>query len=215
MQLEAIIFDLDGTIADTIYLTIYSIKEYIRQKTSRILSDDEVLAEFGPTDTEIVKKYLSDIGNPRILEDYASFVAEIFDNFVKPIGGIEDLLANIKNKGIKTALFTGRSRLTTEIVLEKLGLKKYFDNICAGDDTSNFKPDPEGINKTLAKLGVRPESSAYVGDFDVDILAGRNAGTMSILALWSSSANKELKSLHPDAAFKTPYEFIEWLDHIK
>lgn len=211
MQLKAVIFDLDGTIADTIKLTLYSIREYIRIKTGKQYTDEDILAEFGPIDTYIIRKFIPDNTGENFISDYVKLVSDCFDKMVKPIEGISEMLSFIKNKGIKTALFTGRSRITAELVLEKLGIKQYFDNIMAGDDTSKFKPNPEGIIKSLAVLGVNPEECAYVGDFDVDIHASRNAGTMAILALWSATANKELIKLNPDAAFETPYELINWI----
>lgn len=211
MQLKAVVFDLDGTIADTIKLTIYSIREYVRIKTGKQYTDEDILAEFGPIDTYIIRKLIPDNTGENFINDYVKLVSECFDKMVKPIDGIREMLSFIKKNAIKTALFTGRSRITAELVLEKLGIKQYFDNIIAGDDTSKFKPNPEGIIKSLAILGVNPEECAYVGDFDVDIHASRNAGTMAILALWSATANKELIKLNPDAAFKTPYELMNWI----
>ncbi len=211
MQLDAVIFDLDGTIADTIKLTIYSIKEYVRIKTGKQYRDEDILAEFGPIDTYIIRKLIPNNTDENFIDDYVKFVSECFDAMVKPIEGISEMLSFIKRRGIKIALFTGRSRITAELVLEKLQIKQYFDNIIAGDDTSKFKPDPEGIIKSLAVLGVKPENSAYVGDFDVDIQASRNAATRAIVALWSATANRELLKLNPDAAFETPSEFVNWI----
>jgi phosphoglycolate phosphatase/pyrophosphatase PpaX len=56
MNFRAIVFDMDGTIADTIPLTLYALKEAVRELTGKVYSDEEIRAEFGPTDTEIVRK---------------------------------------------------------------------------------------------------------------------------------------------------------------
>lgn len=214
MFLKAVVFDLDGTIADTIPLTVYSLKEVTRELTNKELSDEEILAEFGPIDTEIIKKLVDNHLSESSVEMYINHFRDNFDKFVKPIEGIKELLSILKEKGVRIGLFTGRSLRGTHVVLEKLGVKQYFDEILAGDDTQNPKPDPEGIIKVLQKLDASCRESAYVGDFDVDIQASKAAGTFSILALWSSTGNKENIKLNPDKYFNSPYEFATWLNSL-
>jgi phosphoglycolate phosphatase/pyrophosphatase PpaX len=64
----------------------------------------------------------------------------------------------------------------------------------------------------LDRLQATPEESIYVGDFDVDIEASRSAGTMSVLALWSSTGSEKLIGLKPDLYFRSPYTFLSWLE---
>ncbi|MDP4094303.1 MAG: HAD family hydrolase [Bacillota bacterium] len=211
MKLEAVIFDLDGTIADTIKLTLHAIRETARKFTGREMSDEDALSMFGPVDTEIIKTLVKTHEQQAAIEDYLNTFSDSFEDYVKPIEGIPELLTFIKQSGVKTGLFTGRGRIATDIILSKLGLKKYFDEIISGDDTKAFKPDPDGILKMLKKLDVKAVDSVYAGDFDVDIKASRNAGTKAVLALWSSTADEGLMEHKPDAAFKTPYDYMEWL----
>lgn len=211
MNFKAIIFDMDGTIADTIPLTVYALKEAVRELTGKVYSDEEIRAEFGPTDTEIVKKLVDNKNGEASTELYIDFFKSNFDRFIKPIEGINELLAFIKSKGIKLGLFTGRSHRVTTIILEKLGMNHMFDVIVAGDFTKRPKPDPEGILKALDALNTDGSDSIYVGDFDVDIAASKAAGTKSALALWSSTGDEELIKLKPDMYFRSPYEFIDLL----
>lgn len=213
MKFDAIIFDLDGTLADTIPLTIYALKKAVLELSGKEYSDDEILNEFGPVDTEIIKKLL-DYKQDDIAPDvYIKRFEESFSDFVKPIEGIGALLESIKSNGIKLGLFTGRSRRATEIVLEKLGIREKFDILLTGDDTTRPKPDPEGIEKALKLLSADKRSSLYVGDFDVDILASRAAGVRSALALWASSGDERLNELKPDYSLKTPGELIDIISH--
>lgn len=215
MQIDAIIFDLDGTIADTIPITIYSLKEVTKELTGKTLSDEEILKEFGPIDTQIIKNLFTNDKQDMCEEVYIKHFTEHFDKIVKPIDGMKELISYIKSKGIKLGIFTGRSLRATHIILEKLGILNLFDAVIAGDSTKKPKPDPEGINIVLKELGVKNANSIYAGDFDVDIQASRNAGTMSVLALWSSTGSKKLIELKPDKYFETPYEFIDWLKEIE
>lgn len=209
MNFKAIVFDMDGTIADTIPLTVYALKEAARELTGKVYSDEEIREEFGPIDTEIVKKLVNNENREASPEIYIDIFKNNFDRFIKPIDGINELLAFIKSKGIKLGLFTGRSHIVTMIILEKLGMKKMFDVIVAGDFTKKPKPHPEGILKALEALSVDSTDSIYVGDFDVDIAASKAAGTKSALALWSSTGDEKLIKLKPDMYFKSPYEFMD------
>ena len=211
MSIRAVIFDLDGTITDTIPLTIHSLREVTRELTGKILDDNEILKEFGPIDTEIIRNLVDNENKDKSVELYVNHFTENFDEFIKPIDKIEELLKSIRTAGLKTGLFTGRGLRMTNVILKKLDLYKYFDEVITGDMTSKPKPDPEGILKILEKFDVKSNEGIYVGDFDVDILASRAAGTISILALWSSMASKKLIDLKPDYFFESPDEFISLL----
>ncbi|MCX7709663.1 MAG: HAD family hydrolase [Clostridia bacterium] len=212
MNLKAVIFDLDGTIADTIPLTVFSLKEVTKELTNAELSDEEILAKFGPIDTEIIRTLVDNDNKEIAAEKYVQHFSTHFESFVKPMDGIKELLKYLKSKNIKVGLFTGRSQRVTHIILEKLDVKQYFDEILAGDHTKKPKPDPEGILLTLDKLKVSSNESAYVGDFDVDVLASKAAGTLLILALWSSTGNRNNIKCDPDQYFDSPYGFIHWLE---
>lgn len=211
MKINAIVFDLDGTLADTVPLTIYSLKEVTRELTGKVLSDEEILKEFGPIDTEIIKKLVDNDHKEKSVEAYIDHFDKNFHRFVKPIEGINELLSFIKSRGIKIGLFSGRSLRVARMIIEKLGIQSYFDVVMGGDFTTNPKPDPEGIYNALDVLQAKNGESVYVGDFDVDIMASRAAGTISVLALWASTGEEGLTKLNPDQYFKSPYEFIEWL----
>jgi pyrophosphatase PpaX len=214
MKFKAAIFDLDGTLADTIPLTIYSIKETIKRFTGKDLSDEEVLNEFGPVDLEIVKKFVPEDKREEAVECYINLFSDKFNEFIKPIDGVKELLKALKLKGMKLGLFTGRGITVAEIIIEKLGLKEYLDVILAGEHTKKPKPDPEGIILALDTLGVNCSESIYTGDFDADIMASRAAGTFSVLALWSSTKSEKLIDLKPDKYFYSPLEFKEWIENI-
>jgi phosphoglycolate phosphatase/pyrophosphatase PpaX len=214
MKVDAVIFDLDGTLADTIPLTVYALKKAALELSEIEYSDEEILSEFGPIDTEIIKKLLYYKQDDIAPDVYLNHFESSFNDFVKPIEGIEILLDFIRSNGIKLGLFTGRSRRATEIIIERLGFRGMFDILISGDDTKKPKPDPEGILKALDMLVADKESSFYVGDFDVDILASKSAGVKSVLVLWSSSGDDRHNKHNPDYCFKNPSEFIDVLEEI-
>ncbi|TYQ18328.1 UNVERIFIED_CONTAM: phosphoglycolate phosphatase/pyrophosphatase PpaX [Acetivibrio alkalicellulosi] len=212
MKLNTIIFDLDGTLADTVPLTIFSIKEVVRELAGKEMSDEDVIREFGPVDTKIVENLVDEKIKDKAVNLYIKIFSENFDKYVQPIKGITELFDVLMKNRIRIGLFTGRGLKVSNIILEKLKIKNYFDAFLTGDDTKKPKPDPEGIHMVLNRLDSKPYESAYVGDFDVDIMASKAAGVMSILALWASNASTKLLELNPDKSFKTPYEFIDWIE---
>lgn len=211
MNFESVVFDLDGTLADTLPLTVFALKEAVRILEGVTLTDEEVLKEFGPIDTDILKAFIKEENHPEAIELYVKLFTDKFDEFVRPIWGIGELLEYLNENNIKMGLFTGRGIRVTEIILDRLEIKKYFQTVISGEQTKNPKPDPEGINLALKKLGTVSSKSIYVGDFGSDILASKAAGTTSVLALWAATGNEELIKLEPNAYFKSPYDFIEWL----
>jgi pyrophosphatase PpaX len=211
MKYEAVVFDLDGTLADTLPLTVFALKEAVRLIEGKELRDEEVLQEFGPVDTDIVKVFVREEKHLEAQELYVKIFQDYFNEYVKPISGIKELLEFLNFNGVKVGLFTGRGMRVTKIIIDQLGINDYFKTVISGELTKKPKPDPEGINIALKNLGVNSSKNIYVGDFDVDILASRAAGTLSVLALWSSTGSDKLIELKPDKFFKTPYEFIDWL----
>ncbi|MDP4182582.1 MAG: HAD hydrolase-like protein, partial [Bacillota bacterium] len=134
MKIDAVVFDLDGTLADTLPLTIYALKEAAYELSGILYSDEELIKEFGPTDTEIIKKLVNFKFNDTASDIYVKHFETNFAAYIKPIEGIDKLLGFIKNKGIKLGLFTGRSRRVTEIILQKLGFSDLFDVLITGDE---------------------------------------------------------------------------------
>jgi pyrophosphatase PpaX len=211
--MNTMIFDMDGTIADTIPLTIYAIKETVRKLTNRLMGDAEVLRHFGPTDIEIIRNLCQERPDEGV-ETYVEMYQNAFHAHVSPIDGMKELLAFLKNRSFQTALFTGRGKRVTMLTLKLLDLEGYFDVIITGDDVTQPKPDPEGILTAITKLQSIPSKSAYVGDFDVDILASKKAGVVSVLALWSKTKDEALKEYCPDQYFYTPKEMMHWLSSL-
>lgn len=211
MKYQAVIFDLDGTLADTIPLTIYAIKEAVKNIQGRELSDREVFDAFGPVDTGMLETFVPRERVSEAVELYVKIFEEEFDAFIRPIPGIVDLLQALSEENIKIGIFTGRGLRVSEIILDKLEIRSYFQVIVSGEMTKNPKPNPEGIFLALDRLQASSKESLYVGDFGSDIKASKAAGTTSVLALWSSTAKEKFIALNPDQYFRNTHDFLDWL----
>jgi pyrophosphatase PpaX len=210
----AIVFDLDGTLADTFDHMVECFVVALEPRLGRRLSAAEIIAQFGPgSGTErIIIDYFAGGDDPESLERYyACYAAD--HNRVQLFPGIADALTICHDAGIPLGLMTGKGRATTEITLAKLGIRERFAVIVTGDEATRPKPDPMGPLLTLAGLRVAPASAIFVGDTRSDALGSRAAGMRAILAAWNNPADATYvaATYHPDAVFHTGVAFAAWL----
>jgi len=113
--------------------------------------------------------------------------------------GVPEVLETLKNRGVKMAIVTTRSRKELHHILKMFSIESYFDAAVSRDDVKNGKPSPDPLLFALKQLGLRPEETAMVGDMPIDIEAGRRAGTKTV-GLLNGIFKKELTASHPDVS---------------
>lgn len=207
---KGIIFDIDGTLTSTNEL-IFATFNYIAQKyEGKIYTDEEIIAMFGPTEDFILKEKFNGDKFNEVYFDYYKFYRENHPKMADLYPGIVDILTELKNKNIITSIFTGKGRKTTEITLEILAIKQFFDMIVTGDDVINHKPSPEGIIKFINSFNLNKDEVLMVGDSIADIIAAQEAGVDIASVVWDSYAKEEVIRLNP-IHFETVHSFREWL----
>ena len=105
--------------------------------------------------------------------------------------GVVEVLRELKEKDIKTAIVTSRLRRTTMEGIEKFDLHDFFDTVVTMEDTKKHKPDAEPVFEALRRLDIEAEKAIMVGDSKFDIMCARNAGVKSVLVDWSVAAQAE------------------------
>jgi len=210
-KIKGIIFDLDGTLADTLPLIIKAIKQALEPLLHRPLSEDEITATFGVSEEGTIGQ-LAPQQVQEGLEAFEKLYESLHDEIApEPFPGIRELLAALKGHSVHTALVTAKGQRSNETSLNKLKLKGCFDAIETGNPSKHVKV--EGIEKVLRGWpGVKKEEVIYVGDSSSDIEASRKAGIPVIAACWAQTAHiEELKKLHPDELFTSVDEFSTWV----
>jgi phosphoglycolate phosphatase len=185
------IFDLDGTLIDA-YDSIYKTIDFICEKINYEKFDyDRVKRAVGGGDLKLIQNLFSEekikIAHKLYRENYLNFLK---DN-VKLMKGSIEVLNQIKDKKIKIALATNRSKFCLNFILDQAGIKNYFDILLCADDVKNPKPDPEIILKILKETGLKKEETFYVGDMDIDYETGRNAGVDTYIVLTGSCNERD------------------------
>lgn len=213
MNYKTILFDFDGTLADTLPVCIYSIGEAFSKYDGKSLSASEVVAMFGPTEADIIRLNL---GNRDSAEDavrlfYDCYVRE-HDRMVKPNAEINSLLERLKARGHRMGIVTGKGRTALDISLEKLGMSGYFDVTVSGDEMTRPKPDPEGVLTAMNALGGTKEETVFIGDSEADMRAGKGAGVFTIGAHWLEHVQTHRFDTTPDLYVTRIAELIDFLE---
>ncbi len=209
-KIKAVIFDLDGTLANTLPLCIQAFRQSVEPLLNRSLSDAEIIATFGPSEEGTIMALAPGYYDKGVA-GYLQFYENLHDMCPVPFEGIKELLQTLKDKGIRIAMVTGKGKYSTDISLRYFGLTHFFEWIETGSPKGARKA--EGIELILDHLnGIKKEEIMYVGDAPSDVTASRKAGIPVIAAAWASTAEPEkLQELKPDALFYTIKDFSNWL----
>ncbi|MCO7176216.1 HAD family hydrolase [Sporolactobacillus kofuensis] len=212
MKFRNVLFDFDGTLANTLPLTIHAMQIVFEKYEGRILNHEEIVAMFGPTEEGMIaNNFMNKAKVPEAIELYFELYEKDHAEFVEQNDEIVALLKFLKEQGKKIGLITGKAHRAYLISEEKLGFKGVFDSIITGDDVSNPKPDPEGINRTLTKFEADLDSSIYIGDANGDIIAGKAAGIHTAAVQWLPVSQSNSFPAHPDFYWTKISQFTDLL----
>ncbi|TQR18531.1 HAD family hydrolase [Psychrobacillus soli] len=182
--MKAIIFDFDGTLANTLPICYYAFQSVFKEFDNKNLSPEDIRAMFGPSETGIIRENLIHPNKEEAIELYYEKYLEKHVQLVERNSEVDDLLKIIKEKGCQLAIVTGKARRSLEISLKALQMDNLFDVIVTGDDVIEPKPHPEGILKVLSLLDLNKEDAMFVGDSEADVVAGVSAGVLTIGVQW-------------------------------
>lgn len=207
--IRGVLFDLDGTLGNTLPVCIGAFRQAIEPFAGRPLSDAEIIATFGPSEEGTVH-VLAPGHAAEALASYLHHYAILHNSCPEPFPGVSELLTDLQRKGVRLALVTGKGRGSADISLERLRLARFFEYIEVGSPLGPRKAD--AIREILARWGMAPTDAIYVGDAPSDVPAARKAGVYAIAAAWADSADPEqLADENPDALFRTIADFEAWL----
>ena len=209
-KIRAVIFDLDGTLANTLPLCIQAFRQSVQPLINRSVSDAEIIATFGPSEEGTIMA-LAPNHYKKGVADYLYFYESLHEMCPVPFKGIREILETLKNKAVRISMVTGKGKYSTDISLKHFKLTYFFEIIETGSPKGARKA--EGIQIILNSLkGIKTDEIIYVGDAPSDVIASRKVGVSVVAAAWADTAEPEkLKETQPDELFYTIKDFENWL----
>lgn len=217
MKIRAVLFDFDGTLADTLPLSFRAFQAVFEKYDGRKVTDEQLVEMFGPTEDEIIARNLkAKEAVPQAIEDYYDLYERDHPENLKHNDEINGLLLSLRVRGLKTGIITGiitgKSRRGLDISSGHLKMLQFFDLSISGDEVDKPKPDPEGILRAMEELGVTREETVFLGDSNADILAGKAAGVHTYGVHWLPTFQNAHFEEEPDQIFSRVDELVELLD---
>lgn len=205
---KTLIFDVDGTIIDTEYVMINSLKKTLSEEKGIEMSDEDLHFILGIPGKEALKKIVAFEEVDNILSKWSANVLK-FSEYAILFSGIETVIQELFNQDVKLGIVTSKTNQEMKDEFHHFGLNKYFDVIITASDTTLHKPNPEPIQAAVDGLSVDKKDVIYIGDSIYDMQAAHACGVSFGLAKWGAK-NTELFS-EADMIFNHPDEILKYL----
>lgn len=213
-MIKACIFDLDGTLADTLESMAYVTNEIMQKYGLKTLPTDNFRYYSGEGADMLMQRALKDAGDKELIhyEEGRRLYREMFaaDPMYKvvPYEGMQETLKELKKRGIRLAVCSNKPHPAAVKVIAQL-YGDDFDMVLGQSDAIRRKPAPDGPLMIAGKFGVRPEECMYVGDTSTDMKTGKAAGMFTVGALWGFRDREELNANGADLVAEHPTDLVK------
>ena len=207
-MIKACIFDLDGTLLNTLPTICYYVNLTLSKFGMGRVSEKDVKTMVGNGSKKLIERAIlkqgAELDN---FEKIHTFYSESYDKDVTYLthtyDGIPELLAHLKTLGIKTAVLSNKPDFAAKEAV-KTFLGDLVDTTYGGRDDVPLKPSPDGVLEIMKELGVTKEESVFIGDSSVDMLTGKNSGIFTIGVSWGFRDEEELIQNGADKIVSSP-----------
>lgn len=210
------IFDLDGTLLDTLTDLHAAVNHALRTNSMPERSLDEVRMMVGNGVRKLMLRAVPDgDGNPlfeKAFADFRSYYSEHSLDTTKPYDGIMQLIAELKGRGVKMAVVSNKMDSATKPLVKSF-FGEYID-VAIGECESEGikrKPAPDMVFKAIREMGVKAEDCVYIGDSDVDLQTAENAGLPCVSVLWGFRDKDFLSAFGADTFVEAPEGILDVL----
>ncbi len=215
-MIRGVIFDLDGTLGDTLPLCLEAFRCAIREVDGRELKDEEISCYFGPSDRGVIRRLLpgKEAEWDRAFELFLRYYKELHPVMAPaPFPGVVALLEMLEERGICLGIVTGKEPESARITLDQFGLSTFFGTF-VGTGSPEKVIKANRINNLRDLFGIKtPEELVYIGDVPEDVKSSRLAGAVAVSAAWASTADiPALRAAYPSHLFVTVGQLKMYLD---
>ena len=217
MNIKAVIWDLDGTLLNTLDDLAASVNAALAMNGMPLRSTEEVRAFVGIGIRNLMMRAVpGGEANPafdKALEDFTRHYGAHSRDRTRPYDGILEMLDRLSAAGVKHAIVSNK----IDFAVKALSRAYFGERMCAaiGDDTSRArKPAPDSVFAAMREMGVTAQETVYVGDSDVDVLTARNAGVPCVAVLWGFRDEACLRAAGAERLARTPDELREIIERL-
>ncbi len=208
-SVRTVLFDLDGTLIDSIRLILDSYHHTLAAHGMPARSDDDWLRGVGTPLTAQLAEWGHDSATLHaMIATYREYNLAHHDRMVTVYPGVVAAIGALRAAGLRTGLVTSKNRPGAIRGLTLVKLERMMDVLVCADEVTNPKPHPEPVEKAVALLGADPRATVYVGDSIHDMVSGRAAGVRTAAALWGPFGRSHLEDAAPDYWLETPADLL-------
>ncbi|MEU4564029.1 HAD-IA family hydrolase [Actinoplanes sp. NPDC023936] len=200
-----IIFDLDGVLVDSMRVA----REAFRIAYAEVVGDGEApFEEYSRHPGRYFPDVMGIMGLPVTMQE--PFVRESYRlaGQVRPYEGVVEMLREVRARGTRLAVATGKSGPRARSLLSGLGLLDHFDHVVGSDEVAHGKPAPDIVLRALELWGITSREAVMIGDAETDLASARAAGVGAIAALWGETPAERLIAAGPDAVLYQPADVL-------
>ena len=209
MVFSTFLFDLDGTLIDSVELILRSYRHTLQTHRGMVPPDAEWLRGLGTPIRVQLRQWTEDPAEIEAMATtYSVYNMEHHDALVRPYDGIVSAVRALQEDGKLLGLVTSKVRSGAIRGLKAAGLDLAFEVIVGADDVRLPKPHPEPVLTALDRLGAEPGDAVFIGDSRHDLESGRAAGVRTAAALWGPFDRAHLADLEPDYWLERPEDIL-------
>ncbi|MBM9504159.1 HAD family hydrolase [Actinacidiphila acididurans] len=210
----AVLFDVDGTLMDTVYLHTVAWWEALRQN-GHVVTSARIHRGIGMGSDHLLDELLADDrdrAQDAVLKAAHDVLYAQYWSRLVPLPGAADLLRECARRGWRVVLASSASRQEAEVMTRALGADEAITAVTTADDASSSKPAPDLVHRALERAGAEPERAVFVGDAVWDVQAAGKAGVPCLGLLTGGWSREELLAAGAEAVHASPADLLSRLD---
>lgn len=196
-----ILFDLDGTLIDSVELILASFRYATETVLGEALPDEVMMRNVGIPLRSQMEEFSPEHAET-LLTVYREHNGRVHDELLREYEGTGDVLACLADQGYRMGVVTSKSAPVALRGLKRFDLERYFEVVVAMEDTERHKPEADPLLHAVGVLGVEVGDCIYVGDAPQDIQAAQAAGMRSVGAAWGVHGAERVGDAGPDAVIE-------------
>lgn len=215
-MIRTVLFDLDGTLADTAPDLAHALNALLREEGRQALPYDQIRVEVSHGSFALINLAFGlspeDDGFANLRQRLLDLYAADLCRETRVFPGTAELLRTLQKQDINWGVVTNKPAFLTNPLVKQLALEPPPVCVVSGDSTTNRKPHPEPMLHACALTGNRPDQCLYVGDAERDVRAGEDAGMKTLVALYGYIGENETpENWGADGLVRSPMEILDWL----